>query len=174
MHYMLIDVAGLFKSLWGLEQRERKRDGKERACTQEMQKKGALIIVKSEFQTLSSSFSWFCKQYSYICTWFGEWDRTVPSLWPLQGPSLSSNMCPPHPVCTHSHGLWVCIYPFSLSLIDCIISPPHRILFYPFLFLSLALSYHFSSWRPSFYIVFLLINFKHLVSSLLMFCDMAG
>jgi len=72
MHYMLIDVAGLFKSLWGLEQRERKRDGKERAWTQEMQKKGALIIVKSEFQTLSSSFSWFCKQYSYMIWWVGR------------------------------------------------------------------------------------------------------
>lgn len=64
---------------------------------------------------------------------------------------LSSNMCPPHPVCTHSHGLCVSLYPFSLSLIGL-----HHFPSSPdtFLFLPLALSYHLSSCHPSFYIGF--------------------
>lgn len=155
---------------------------KERWKSESMHTGNAVIITKSEFQTqksLSSSLSWFCKQYISVCTWFGEWDGTcfssVPSLWLLQGPSLLKHV--PSTSCLHTLPWPLCLSLPFLTLSNWIASspapPPDT-----FLFLPLALSYHFSSCHPSFYMVFCqnnctLINFKHLVSSLLMFCDMA-
>lgn len=106
-----------------------------RACTQEM----LLLLLKVNsrhrnlFLLLSPGSVNSIYPYAHgLASGTGHVSLVFPVCGCSRAP-LSSNMCPPHPVCTHSHGLCVSLYPFSLSLIGLHHPPPpHRILFYFF------------------------------------------